>query len=132
MAVVQRPRQLRIVADHARNMKILARLKVLQQILALLAAVLVQHINRQSLQIEIHAVAEEHHQHRRHHDDNHQAARIAQDLHHLFARNGQQASQAHGLRSSAASRPVVSETKTSSRLGRIFSMRVTAMPRSAR
>ena len=62
----------------------------------------------------------------------HQAARIAENLHDLFSGNGQQASQAHGLRSSAASRAVVSETKTSSRLGRIFSMRPTAMPRSAK
>src|ERR1039458_230985 len=112
-------------------MKIFARLKVFEHVLTLLAAVLVQHINRQPLQIKIDAVAEEQHQHRGHEDHNNQAARIAHNLQDLFAGHGQQASQFHGLRSSA-SRPVVSETKTSSRLGRIFFMRLTAVLRSSK
>ena len=132
VAVVQRARQLGIALHHARNVKVFARLKVLEQVLALLAAVLIEHINRQSLEIEIDAVAEEQHQHRRHQDDNHQAARVAQNLQAPLCAPRPAGESGSWLALLAASRSVVSETKTSSRLGRIFSMRLTAMPRSAR
>ena len=131
-AVVEGARQLGITADDAGNMKIFTGLEVFEKVLALLAAVAVVDKNGQSLEVEIDAVAEEQHKHCGHDDDDDEAARIADNLHDLFHGNGEQASEAHGLCSSAASRPVVSETKTSSRLGRILSMRVTAMWRSAR
>ena len=117
------------VVDDADDVKVLAGLEVLEQVLALLAAVLVVDIDRQPFEIEIDAVAEEQHQCDRHDDDDAEAARVAQDLQQLFSGNGQQACEAHGLRTSAARALVVSETKTSSSVGRIFSMRLTVTPR---
>src|ERR1035438_4382954 len=109
-------------------MEVFVRLEALEQVLALLAAVAVEHVDRQSLEIEIDAVAEEQHQCYGHDDDDTEAARIAQDMQDLFSGDGQQAREAHGLRPSAASLAVVIETKTSSRVGRIFSMRWTVTP----
>src|ERR1039458_2272511 len=109
-------------------MEILVRLEALEQVLALLAAVAVEHIDRQSLEIEIDAVAEEQHQRYGHDDDDAEAARIAQDMQDFFSSDGQQARGAHGLRPSPASCAVVRETKTSSRVGRIFRMRWTMTP----
>ena len=60
---------------------------MLEQVLALLAAVLIVDIDGQPFEIEIDAIAEEKHQNHRHEDDNDQAARVAQDLHRsLFLR----------------------------------------------
>src|SRR5664279_1642812 len=108
-------------------MEVLTSLEVLEQVLTLLAAVLIVDIDRQPFEIEIDSIAEEQDKDDRHQNDNDEAAPVVQNLHDLFSRNGQQTGRAHNLRSSADSRPVVSETNTSSRLGRIFSMRLTVM-----
>src|SRR5208282_724133 len=113
-------------------MEVAAGLKVLEQVLALLAAVAVQHVDGQTLEVEIDAVAEQKHQRNRHDDDNEQAAHIAQNLDDLFLGHSGHAREAHALTSCAASCVVVSETNTSSRVGRIFSMRLTVTPRSER
>ena len=56
VAMVESPRDCRVAVHHARDFEVLAGLEALQQVLALLAAVLVVHINRQPLQIQIDAV----------------------------------------------------------------------------
>ena len=125
LACVERMSDRGHIVDHAGDLKVLAGLEVLEQILALLAAVLVVDIDGQPLEIEADAVAEQQHERDRHDDDDTEAARVAQNLQQLFSGNGQQAREAHGLTSAAAPRVVVTDTNTSSRVGRIFSTRVT-------
>src|SRR5208283_1718900 len=109
-----------------------AGLIVLQYGLTLLARVAVVHIDGQPLEIEADAVTEQQHQSYRHDHDDEQAARIAENLDEFFPGYGQEANEAHAFHSFSESRALVSETKTSSRLGRIFSVRPTVMPWSDR
>src|SRR5580658_5053056 len=112
-------------------MKIRARLKMLEQVLALLAALLIVDVDGHPLEVEIDAVAKKQHQRDRHDDDNAQAARVAHNMQHFFAGDGDKADQAHTVRASAEEL-VVSETKTSSSVGRIFSILPGTSPRSRR
>src|ERR1019366_2844380 len=103
-----------------------------EEVLALLAPVAVEHVNGKPLEIEIDSIAKQQHQSHRHEDYDCEAARVAKNLDDLLLGDGQQAIKIHGLASAAASRIVVTETKTSSNVGRIFSMLLTAMPCSLR
>src|SRR5208283_4841143 len=104
-----------------------AGLIVLQYGLTLLARVAVVHIDGQPLEIEADTVTEQQHQSHRHDHDNEQAARITENLDEFFPGYGQEANEAHAFPSFSESRAVVTETKTSSRLGCIFSIRPTEM-----
>src|SRR5208282_3997937 len=127
VAVIERSGERRIVVHNPHDVEVRAGLEALQEILALLAAVAVVHVNGQALEIEIDAVTKQQHQNRRHNHHNDQTARVAEDLDDFFSSHGQEASEAHAVRSFPESRAVVSETKTSSRLGCIFSILPTVM-----
>ena len=127
MAVVKRSGECGIIVHDPHNIEVRAGLEALQEILALLAAVAVVHINGQALEIETDTVTKQQHQNHRHNHDNDQAARVAEDLDNLFSSHGQEAGEAHAFRSFPESRSVVRETKTSSKLGRIFSIWPTVM-----
>ena len=58
VAVVKRSGECGIIVHHPHNVEVLAGLKALQQILALLAAVAVVDVNGQALEIEIDTVTE--------------------------------------------------------------------------
>src|ERR1035437_1072624 len=130
VAVIDCAGEFALIVDGPDDAKILARLEALQEILALLASVLIVDIYRQSFLIQVDAVAEQQTQDRRHCDDNHQAARIPENLHDLLLGHHHHARPAHTLRRSAAL--VVNDTNTSSRAGRICSMRDTAILCSSR
>jgi hypothetical protein len=103
-------------------MEILASLKMFEQVLTLLAPIAVEYVNGKPLEIEIDPVTKQQHQSHRHEDDNEEASRIAENLDRFFFGDSKQAIEVHGLASVAGSLTVVRETKTSSRVGRIFSM----------
>ena len=89
VAVVECPGHGGIAIYDTDYMKILAGLETFEQILTLLAAVLVVNINGQAFEIETDAIAKEQHERNRHDDYDGEAARVAQDVQHFFAGHGQ-------------------------------------------
>ncbi len=73
-AIVERGAQRPVVSDRLDQIEILRRLKPLEQILARLAAFLIEREHLDVLAVEIDAVAKRRHQHQRHQQDDQQTA----------------------------------------------------------
>ncbi len=99
--------------------EILRSLEGLEQRLALLAALAVEHADRHVLDVEVHPVAEQRHLHQRHQEHDHEAARIAQDLDDLLPGDRPDAAQSHGARLSAAFADELDEHVLERRLDRL-------------
>src|SRR5215469_10858592 len=133
---IDRGSQSAIVGVHHDNSKVRRGLEMLEQVLALLAALAIEDAHRHVLLIETDSLPHQHHQHHRHEKHDREAPRIAANLHHFLALNGENALQVHdcSARTSRAGalEPLrwspVSATKASSRLGRIRAIRRTRMP----